>query len=336
MAEDIRIWEISNGKSLNEIKKSKLDLESRLEGWIKEDISIISHDLIIIGNQIETEFGGVIDLLCLDSRGDVVILELKRDKTPRDITAQVLDYASWVKDLSNERITEIANKYLGLKGPIEDAFNTNLGVALPEILNENHKMFVVASDIDSSTERIINYLSDSYGVGINAISFQYFKDDNSEKEYLARAFLIEPSEMDRKYSSKRKPPLTFRQFNDISYENGVGELFDNIAKELTDLFDYRSTTRSTVSWSGKIGKRMNTILNILPNDSNKSEGLRFYVYIERLSKYLNTEIENLSGYLPANIEESRTWNVDSPAIFGYFKNLDEIKKFLEGLKSLRN
>jgi len=335
MAEDIRIWEISNGKSLKEIKKSKLDLESRLERWIKEDISIISHDLIIIGNQIETEFGGVIDLLCLDSRGDVVILELKRDKTPRDITAQVLDYASWVKDLSNERITEIANKYLGSKGPIENAFNTNFGEALPEILNENHKMFVVASDIDSSTERIINYLSDTYGVGINAISFQYFKDDNSGKEYLARAFLIEPSEMDRKHSSKRKPPLTFEQFNDISYENGVGELFDNIVKELTDLFDYRSTTRSTVSWSGKIGKNMSTILNILPNDSSKNEGLRFYVYIERLSKYLNTEIENLTGYLPANIEESRTWNVGSPAIFGYFKNLDEIKKFLEGLKSLR-
>ncbi|NQT80770.1 MAG: DUF91 domain-containing protein [Candidatus Aminicenantes bacterium] len=334
MAEDIRIWEIIDGKSLNEIKKSKLNLESRLEEWIKEDISIVSHDLLIIGNQIETEFGGVVDLLCLDSIGDVVIIELKRDKTPRDITAQVLDYASWVKDLSNERITEIANEYLGEKGPLENAFNANFGEEIPEILNESHKMFVVASDIDSNTERIINYLSDTYGVGINAISFQYFKDEN-ENEYLARAFLIEPSEVDRKRSSKRKPPLTFEQFKDVSDEKGVGELFDSIVKELTDLFDYRGTTRSTVSWLGKMGKSMNTILNILPNDSNKNEGLRFYVYIERLSKYLNTEIENLTDYLPANVEESRTWNVDTPAIFGYFKTLDEIKKFSEGLKSLR-
>jgi len=334
MAEDIRIWEISDGKSLNEIMKSKLDLESRLEEWIKEDISIISHDLVIIGNQVDTEFEGVIDLLCLDSRGDIVIIELKRDKTPRDITAQVLDYASWIKDLSNERITEIANEYLGAKGPLEDVFKGKFGEELPEILNESHKMFVVASDIDSSTERIINYLSDTYGVGINAISFQYFKNE-SGKEYLARAFLIEPSEVDRKRSSKRKPPLTFEQFKDKSDENGVGELFDNIVKELADLFDYRSTTRSTVSWSGKMGKSMNTIFNILPYDSNENEGLRFYVYIERLSEYLNTETEKLTGYLPANTEESRTWNVDSPAIFGYFKTLNEVKKFSEGLKSLR-
>lgn len=334
MAEDIRIWEITGGKSLNEIKKSKLDLESRLEEWIKEEISIVSHDLVIIGNQIETEYGGVIDLLCLDSRGDVVIIELKKDKTPRDITAQVLDYASWVKDLSNERITEIANAYLGEKGPLENAFKEKFGEEIPEILNESHKMLVVASDIDSSTERIINYLSDTYGVGINAISFQYFKDE-SGKEYLARAFLIEPSEVDRKLSSKRKPPLTLEQFKDSSDEKGIGELFDNIVKELTDLFDYRSTTRSTVSWSGKMGKSMNTIFNILPNDSNKNEGLRFYVYIERLTEYLNTERKILTDYLPVNVEESRTWNVDSPAIFGYFKTLDEIKKFSEGLKSLR-
>ncbi len=34
MAEDIRIWEISENETLNEIKKSKLDFESRLEKWI--------------------------------------------------------------------------------------------------------------------------------------------------------------------------------------------------------------------------------------------------------------------------------------------------------------
>jgi hypothetical protein len=136
-----------------------------------------------------------------------VIIELKKDKTPRDITAQVLDYATWIKDLSNNNITEIANAYLKNKGPLENAFKERFGEELPEILNEYHKMLVVASGIDSSTERIIDYLSDSYGVAINAISFQYFED---EKEYLARAFLLEPSEVDRKAktkrSSKRNPP----------------------------------------------------------------------------------------------------------------------------------
>ena len=50
-------------------------------------------------------------LLCLDEVGDVVVVELKRDKTPREITAQALDYGSWVKDLSHERIATIAGDY---------------------------------------------------------------------------------------------------------------------------------------------------------------------------------------------------------------------------------
>lgn len=227
MAEDIRIWEILNDDKLSEIKKSKLNLENRLEQWIEDDISIISQDLITIGRQVETEYGGFIDLLCLDVSGDVVIIELKRDKTPRDITAQVLDYATWVKDLSNNDITEIANAYLKEKGPLENVFKYKFDEELPEILNENHKMLIVASEIDTSTERIINYLSDSYGVAINAISFQYFKE---EKEYLARAFLLEPSEVNRKAktkrSSKRKPPLTFDELKEIADSNGVGQLFD--------------------------------------------------------------------------------------------------------------
>ena len=151
MAEEIRIWEISEKETLNEIKKSKLDFESRLEEWIEEDISIISHDLIVIGRQIETDFGGIIDLLCIDSTGDVVIIELKREKTPRDITAQVLDYASWVRDLSNEHISEIANNYLGKNEILDKTFKKKFDEELPEILNESNKMLVVASEIDEST-----------------------------------------------------------------------------------------------------------------------------------------------------------------------------------------
>jgi RecB family endonuclease NucS len=94
MPEDIRIWEIVDGDKLKEIKKDKLNLEERLEKWLEKDISIISDDLFVIGRQVGTDFGGAIDLLCLDHNGDVVIVELKRDKTSREITAQALDYAS--------------------------------------------------------------------------------------------------------------------------------------------------------------------------------------------------------------------------------------------------
>ena len=40
-----------------------------------------------------------IDLLAIDADGNLHVLELKRDKTPRDVVAQVLDYGSWVTTL---------------------------------------------------------------------------------------------------------------------------------------------------------------------------------------------------------------------------------------------
>ena len=60
---------------------------------------------------VETAFGTFIDLLCMDCEGNLVIVELKRDETPRDVVAQALDYGSWVKDLEAEKIREIAANY---------------------------------------------------------------------------------------------------------------------------------------------------------------------------------------------------------------------------------
>ncbi len=94
MAQEVRLWQITGEDHLDELERDKLNLEGRLEKWLETDISMISNELLVIGRQVQTVFGGIIDILCLDNNGDVVIVELKRDKTPRDITAQVLDYAT--------------------------------------------------------------------------------------------------------------------------------------------------------------------------------------------------------------------------------------------------
>lgn len=147
MPQAIRLWEIESEDRLREIQRHRLDLEERIETWLADDISLISSDLLVIGRQVETDFGGAIDLLCLDYTGDLVIVELKREKTPREVTAQVLDYASWARDLSNERITEVAARYFADGTSLEVAFKRRFGEELPEILNEHHKMLIVASDV---------------------------------------------------------------------------------------------------------------------------------------------------------------------------------------------
>ena len=110
--QEVRLWEVICGKRLRNIPGSKISLEEQLEDWLANDISLLDPNLLVIGRQAYTDFGKVMDLLCLDRVGDTVVVELKKGQTPRDTVAQALEYASWVKDLSHERITEIADEYL--------------------------------------------------------------------------------------------------------------------------------------------------------------------------------------------------------------------------------
>ena len=95
--QQIRLWEITPDQRLVEIAVNPISLEERLEEWLESDISALDPNLLVIGRQVNTDFGGTIDLLCLDSAGDTVVIELKKGKTPREVTAQALDYASWVR-----------------------------------------------------------------------------------------------------------------------------------------------------------------------------------------------------------------------------------------------
>ena len=335
---DIRIWEIQNGEDLREIGQSKLDLEEKIERWLESDISVLADDLIVIGRQVKTDFGGYIDLLCLDHGGDVVIIELKKERTPREITSQALDYASWVKDLSNERITEIAAGYFGGQEQFEDQFNRRFGEPLPEILNEQHKMLIVAAEVDSDSERIINYLSDSYGVSINAASFQYFQDSDG-RELLARVFLIQPSEVEykskTKTASKRRPPLSLEELQDIASEQGVGEVFEQLVHALHNQFDYRATTLSTIAFIGIVNDSRRTIFSLIPGESSQDSGVRYSMYIELLMEYTGATKEQITAILPSNFEEGRPWKGGQLAVSGYFRNEAEIDRFHDGMNDIR-
>jgi hypothetical protein len=180
------VWRIDKG--LQKVAFSKMETEKKLESLLEKDISIIDPELMIIGRQVPTTFG-FIDLLGIDSEGHLAILELKKNKTPREVVAQTLDYASWVKNLTYEDIVGLYAGYDTTQN-FEEAFAERFNENPPETLNEEQRLLIVASQLDNSSERIMNYLSSNYGVPINAVFFQYFKE--GQAEYLSRAWLIDP------------------------------------------------------------------------------------------------------------------------------------------------
>ncbi|MBK6743985.1 MAG: DUF91 domain-containing protein [Hydrogenophilales bacterium] len=103
------IWKV--GDKPEPLSASQLASEQKLEEMIVRDPRILSSEWLLIGRQEVTSHGGRIDLLAIAPDGSLVLIELKRDRTPREIISQALDYASWVEQLSPDKIAQIYQRF---------------------------------------------------------------------------------------------------------------------------------------------------------------------------------------------------------------------------------
>src|SRR5438046_5339999 len=100
------IWKVA--AEPRPLDESSLVKEQLLEDMIVANPKIVSDEWMLIGRQEDTGFGGRIDLLAIAPDGSLVLIELKRNRTPREVVAQALDYASWVEKLRAEDIAAIS------------------------------------------------------------------------------------------------------------------------------------------------------------------------------------------------------------------------------------
>lgn len=169
------VWSLDDQKPL---QAAKLKDEAELEELLYAHIELLNPSWLVIGRQITMPSGKRLDLLCIDQDGDLIVVELKKELTPREVTAQAIDYAASVSEFTPAVVADTylnyARKYLQKEQNLDEAFQEKYGVKLDEeIINQqNVKMVLVATDMDSSTERIITYLRNTYMVDINILFFR--------------------------------------------------------------------------------------------------------------------------------------------------------------------
>jgi hypothetical protein len=238
MATEIKVWQIIN-ETLEPIETSMVEekrLEKDLENWVKTHPEILGENIIIIGEQVSTS-AGVIDFLGIDESGDLIIIELKRDKLGRDALAQAIDYASEIASWTIEDINEHIEKDL------EDLL-TDKNLDLEDLnINENQKILLVGFSIDERLQRMIEWLSERYRMSINAVILKYIKTKNGE-ELIARTIVI-PEEIEKERTEKQK-----RQ-KKIPMSDEPGNYSEDELKKL--LLEYLSENRP-------VPKRIRTIL----------------------------------------------------------------------------
>lgn len=319
--------------SLIEAQRKPLDFEERIERWVKRDLSLVGVDGLVIGTQVATDHGKRIDILALDEDGNLLIIELKRDRSPRDIVAQVLDYASWVCRLTTNDVHELARRQ-GDR-PLADLYRQKFGKSVPETLNATHQMIIVASEVDDATKRIIEYLSEEHEIGINASFFNVFGAEGHE--WLTTDHLLDQEEVKDRSIKKARPPwsgfyyVTGGAEEDRPWEamRTYGFVTASGGRQYTDPLDKLSTGDRIFYYqkkSGYLGYGRVTTTKTLAADYQLPDGrlLIEAVPIPKLTEYADDP--DKAAYV-VGIDWIKTFDRASPQTFtGIFANQNIVCK----------
>lgn len=170
-----------------------IELEQHLESWLENNpwILVQGDSILWIGRQTSAPVEDTTifpDLLGVDTRGNLVIVELKRNRTPRDTVAQLLDYATWANELSESRIHEIAEHYFdnqnGFSGKtFSDAFREVLLInETDEVppLNRGLRLFILAGRISDRILKVCRFLRSSCRMDVSCVEVSLFQTESGD------------------------------------------------------------------------------------------------------------------------------------------------------------
>lgn len=171
--------------------------ESDIEDLLRKNVDMICDDeesMLIVGQQVHNAGNGRSDLIAMDNNGNIVLIEIKRDK--RDIEGrkeafefQAIRYAATCATIksSDELIQNIFAPYVEKH---KDEFDNGPGLTSSEIaqrqfndfidrngiknFNENQRIILVAGDFDGQTLSAVAWLN-SYHVDISCYQLHLLK-----------------------------------------------------------------------------------------------------------------------------------------------------------------
>lgn len=186
------------------VARTPLADERLLEEILEADIALLGlpNPLMLLGRQVATDFAGRVDLLAIDQEGTLYVIEIKKDRTPREVVAQAMDYGYWVGRLGYDDVRTMFSNYRQ-GADFEEEFRKAFELEPPEAINVEHQLVIVASALDPASERIVTYAK-GFGMPLNVVFFQAFQEDGIQ--YLTRTWLIDPTDevLPRKASQNKK------------------------------------------------------------------------------------------------------------------------------------
>jgi hypothetical protein len=155
-----------------------------LQEWIANQPAILGEELLII----QKEFDGFsdtkerLDLLALDSRGNIVIIENKLDDSGKDVVWQALKYVSYCAILKKSVIIDIYQKYLGTDGiakeKLAEFFKDDFDNIKLNPQDGDQRIILVAANFRKEVTSTVLWLRD-HGVDIKCVRVTPYQNGES-------------------------------------------------------------------------------------------------------------------------------------------------------------
>lgn len=175
--------DIENKKliKLSPTKFSILQLKERydVEEWIEKTPEIIGEELLIIYKELMLPSRIRLDLLAIDKKANLVVIELKRDDSGTDVEWQAIKYTSYCSNFLQEDIFKYYAEYLKSD---EDEAQLKIEEFIDEEidkLNEKQRIILVSKEFHSDVISAVLWLRD-YEIDIECVRLQLYLDQDNQ------------------------------------------------------------------------------------------------------------------------------------------------------------
>ena len=283
-----------------EWKNTPAKKEKDIEDFVEKNPSVLDNNIFIIGKQVKTDIKTRIDLMGLDSKGNTVIIEFKKDLSSRDAISQILEYGVWAESLGYEKLNEIAKKShlpdnLDLYKKFENDFDD-----IPDPFNQNQRLYIVAEKIDNNTEVMCQYLR-KRGIDISCMTTNFFE---KEGKRIVRTDMVVGEE---------KTPISNNQKineNKKTWEERISSTDSENRKQITEFIEkvkakYGFSGNPRSAWYYFYKKKSNKEVHVIAIICN--------IHTARIAFRVNPKSFNMKS---ENITSSAGW---------FFKNGEEYR-----------
>lgn len=147
--------------------------EDHIQAWVDTAPAVLNdgQPMLTLGREIVTDHNSYIDNLYLDGNGVLVAAEMKRGRTPRDVLAQISEYAAYIDKLTWADIEAFSLKRHGK--PLDKAYSAIFGRPVTRTAKPEHRLMVVAEDFRPEIVETAAYHI-SRGMPLALLQFTYY------------------------------------------------------------------------------------------------------------------------------------------------------------------